>query len=102
MEYRMDKNVHSYHTVSYTHLDVYKRQVLYLDGAKAEGGSNSYLEFPQGFFDGHDSMTISMDVKEVTRVGNYFTFAIGQDDQKYLFLKTQPTYCLLYTSHTWK
>lgn len=70
-------------------------QVLYLDGAKAEGGSNSYLEFPQGFFDGHDSMTISMDVKEVTRAGNYFTFAIGQDDQKYLFLKTQPTYMKL-------
>ena len=70
-------------------------QVLYLNGAKAEGGSNSYLEFPKGFFDGHDSMTISMDVKEVTRAGNYFTFAIGQDEQKYLFLKTQPTYMKL-------
>ena len=40
-------------------------------------------------------MTISMDVKEVTRAGNYFTFAIGQDEQKYLFLKTQPTYMKL-------
>ncbi len=66
-------------------------QVLYLDGGTAVGGSNSFLEFPEGFFDGKDNLTISMDVKEVTRSGNYFTFTIGQDDQKYLFLKTMPT-----------
>ena len=66
-------------------------QVLYLDGGTDLGGSNSYLEFPQGFFDGKDSITISMDVNEVTRTGFYFTFAIGQNNQKYLFLKTDPT-----------
>ena len=36
-------------------------------------------------------MTISMDVNEVSRTGNYFTFAIGQDRDKYLFLKIDPT-----------
>ena len=66
-------------------------QVLYLDGDKSVGGHNAYLEFPEGFFDGQDTLTVSMDIKEVTRSGNYFTFAVGQDDQKYLFLKTMPT-----------
>ena len=32
-----------------------------------------------------------MDVNEVTRSGNYFTFGVGQNNQKYLFLKTAPT-----------
>ena len=36
-------------------------------------------------------MTISMDVKEVTRSGNYFSFGVGQDNNKYLFLKVEPT-----------
>lgn len=66
-------------------------QVLYLDGDTSVGGSNSFLAFPEGFFDGKDELTISMDVKEVTRSGNYFTFTIGQDNNKYLFLKTMPT-----------
>ena len=66
-------------------------QVLYLDGGTAFGGHDAYLEFPEGFFDKKDALTISMDVKEVTRSGNYFTFAVGQDENKYLFLKTMPT-----------
>ena len=66
-------------------------QVLYLDGGTDLGGSNSFLAFPEGFFDGKDSLTVSMDVNEVTRTGNYFTFTVGQDSQKYLFLKTHPT-----------
>lgn len=70
-------------------------QVLYLDGNENEGGHNSYLEFPEGFFDGKDKLTISMDMNEVTRTGNYFTFGIGQDNQKYMFLKTEPTYTKL-------
>ena len=65
--------------------------VLYLDGDKKVNGHNAFLEFPQGFFDGKDRMTISMDVKEVTRSGNYFTFGVGQDNNKYLFLKVEPT-----------
>lgn len=66
-------------------------QVLYLDGDKKVNGHNAFLEFPKGFFDGKDRMTISMDVKEVTRSGNYFSFGVGQDNNKYLFLKVEPT-----------
>ena len=68
-------------------------QVLYLDGDSRDGmgGHDSYLSFPEGFFDGRDNVTISMDVNEVSRTGNYFTFAIGQDRDKYLFLKIDPT-----------
>ncbi len=74
----------------YVHDDEYG-QVLYLDGGTEVGGHNSFLEFPEGFFDGMDKMTISMDVNEVTRSGYYFTFTIGQDNNSYLFLKTDPT-----------
>lgn len=68
-------------------------QVLYLDGDDGDslGGHDSYLEFPAGFFDGRDSMTISFDMNEVTRTGNYFVFTIGQDNNKYIFLKVDPT-----------
>ena len=62
-----------------------------MDGDKTDGGHDSYLEFPEGYFDGKDKVTISMDVNEVTRSGNYFTFGVGQNNQKYLFLKTAPT-----------
>lgn len=65
-------------------------QVLYLDGDDSVNGHNAFLEFPEGFFDGKDRMTISMDVKEVTRSGNYFTFGVGQDNNKYLMLKVEP------------
>ena len=66
-------------------------KVLYLDGGTSVGGHNAYLEFPKGFFDGKDKMTISFDVNEVTRSGNYFTFTFGQDNSKYLFYKAMPT-----------
>ena len=68
-------------------------QVLYLDGDNDDGigGHDSYLEFPQGFFDGKDELTISFDVNEVSRTGNYFVFTIGQDLDKYIFLKIEPT-----------
>ena len=47
-------------------------------------------------------MTISMDVNEVSRTGNYFTFAIGQDRNDYFFLKTEPTTLkLAITTNTW-
>lgn len=79
-------------------------QVLYLDGDSGDymGGHDSYLEFPQGFFDGMDNVTISMDVNEVSRTGAYFTFGIGQDRNKYFFLKTEPTNLkLAITENTW-
>ena len=66
-------------------------QVLYLDGDTSVGGHDSYLEFPQGFFDDMDSMTISMDVNKVTRTGYTFTFAVGQDRKAYLIFNLTPT-----------
>ena len=66
-------------------------QVLYLDGDTSVGGHDSYLEFPQGFFDDMDSMTISMDVNKVTRTGYTFTFAVGQDRNAYLIFNLTPT-----------
>ncbi|NLY43957.1 MAG: family 43 glycosylhydrolase [Clostridiaceae bacterium] len=61
-------------------------QVLYLDGT-----SNTYAAFPQGFFDGRDTFSISMDVKPVTVSGFFFTFTIGKNDTKYMFLRTRDT-----------
>ncbi|MBR1623455.1 MAG: family 43 glycosylhydrolase, partial [Pseudobutyrivibrio sp.] len=66
-------------------------QVLYLDGATSFGGTNSYLKFPEGVFDDKEELTISFDVNQVTRSGNYFTFALGTDDTKYLFYKAMAT-----------
>lgn len=79
-------------------------QVLYLDGDSRNymGGHDSYLEFPKGFFDEMDNVTISMDVNEVSRTGNYFTFGVGQDSNKYFFLKMEPTNLkLAITENTW-
>jgi hypothetical protein len=61
-------------------------QVLYLDGT-----TNTFASFPQGFFDGRDKVSISMDIKPVTATGNFFTFAIGKDTSKYMFLRTRDT-----------
>ncbi len=61
-------------------------QVLYLDGS-----TDTFASFPQGFFDGRDTVTISMDVKPVTASGNFFTFTVGKDTNKYMFLRTRDT-----------
>lgn len=52
-------------------------------------GGNSYLEFPKGFFDGRNTMTISMDICSEMDGENFFTVAIGKDTDKYLFLRTR-------------
>ena len=57
---------------------------LYLNGI-----TGSYAEFPQGFFDGKTSLTISMDVLSKMDNQNFFTFSIGKDNNKYLFLRTR-------------
>ncbi|MBO5302999.1 MAG: family 43 glycosylhydrolase [Lachnospiraceae bacterium] len=64
-----------------------KGQVLYLDGS-----SGTYAELPQGLFDGRNKVSVSFDVKPVTISGNYFTFTFGQNDNKYMFLKTEDKY----------
>ena len=57
-------------------------QVLSLDGS-----NGTYAAFPEGFFDGRNTFSISMDIKAEKVSGNYFAFAIGQDSTKYYFLK---------------
>lgn len=56
--------------------------VLYLDGTEG-----TYAELPQGLFDGADQLTISMDVKPETTEANHVDFNIGQDENRYLFLR---------------
>lgn len=65
--------------------DATKGNVLYLDGS-----SGTYLEFPKGFFDGRSKTTISMDLKPESDEVNHFTFTIGLNNKKYMFLRTRP------------
>ena len=60
--------------------------VLQLDGS-----SGSYAQLPTGFFDGRDTMTISMDVKSNLGSGNFFTFTYGKDNNSYDFLRVRGT-----------
>lgn len=55
---------------------------LYLDG-----GTNAWAQLPDGFFDGRNKMTISMDVMTELTDGNFFTFTFGQDTDRYYFLR---------------
>ena len=43
----------------------------------------------QGFFDGRDAMTVSMDIKSEKTSGNFFTFAFGADSTRYAFLRVR-------------
>lgn len=61
-------------------------KVLYLDGS-----ADTYAAFPEAFFDGRNKMTISMDIKASTVSGNFFTFTVGKNSNKYIFLKTTDT-----------
>lgn len=55
------------------------------------GVNKTYLEFPKGFFDGRDVMTISMDVKSNLASGNFFTFTYGKNSTIYDFLRIRGT-----------
>ncbi|MCF6410234.1 family 43 glycosylhydrolase [Pseudalkalibacillus salsuginis] len=59
-------------------------QVLYLDGT-----NETFASFPIGFFEGRDTVTVSMDIKAETVSGNFFTFTVGKDNQRYMFLRTR-------------
>jgi beta-xylosidase len=62
--------------------DAEKGKALRLDGS-----ANGFASFPAGFFDGRSTMTISMDVKSQRTSGNFFTFALGADTNRYYFLR---------------
>ncbi len=54
-----------------------------------DGSNGAYAELPEGWFDGMNTATISFDVKTNMASGNFFTLAIGQDNQQYMFLRTR-------------
>jgi len=54
-----------------------------------KGRGSAHVQFPLGFFDGRDQMTISMDIYSKMGSENFFTFAIGKDTNQYLFLRTR-------------
>ena len=54
---------------------------------KLDGSANGFASFPTGFFDGRNTVTVSMDVKSEKASGNFFTFALGADTDKYYFLR---------------
>lgn len=68
--------------------DPEKGKVLSLGGGNPETES-PYLEFPRGYFDGKDNVSIFMDIKSEMENEFFFTFGVGQDTQKYLFLRTR-------------
>lgn len=59
--------------------------VLYLDGSE-----NTYGQLPTGLFDGMDNLTVSMDIKAESENEFHFDFSIGQDKNKYMFMKIRP------------
>lgn len=56
--------------------------VLVLDGS-----DGTYAEFPRGFFDCRNTMTVCMDVKSEMSSGNFFTFTYGKNENVYDFLR---------------
>src|SRR5699024_8722210 len=57
--------------------------------ALSTGGQTQHAAFPVGMFDGMDEFTLTMNVKNRSTTGNFFTFALGQDNQDYLYLRTR-------------
>ena len=67
-------------------------KVIYDEGRQShilqlDGSNGGYAEFPKGFFDKRNTMTISMDVKSDLSSGNFFTFTYGKDSNVYDFLR---------------
>ncbi|MGN1098497.1 MAG: family 43 glycosylhydrolase, partial [Clostridia bacterium] len=54
-----------------------------------DGSSGSYFSFPMGFFDKRDTFTLTMDMKNLTTAEYFFTFGIGNDTSKYMFLRAR-------------
>lgn len=55
--------------------------VLYFDG------EDDYIELPTGFFDGLENATISMDIKPETTAADHQDFVIGQNTDRYIYLR---------------
>jgi hypothetical protein len=73
--------------------DTDKGDVLRVPYTAMNATSQSYVQFPDGFFDGHDNVTISMDIKvSATNNGtgnNHSIFCIGRDQTDFSFLRVR-------------
>ena len=58
--------------------------VLALDGT-----TGTYASLGKGIFDRRENFTVSMDIYNETEGGFFFAFAIGDNNQEYLFLRTR-------------
>ena len=59
------------------------------------------MSLPTGILDGQDKVTISMDIKSNSE-GNFFTFALGTDFNKYFFFKVaKDSVRFAITQNTW-
>ncbi len=77
--------------------DPQKGSVLCLDGS-----DGAYAEFPAGMLDGCRDYTVSMDVKSES-TGNFFTFAAGKNDEKYVFFRVaEDLFRFAATTDSWR
>ncbi|MBR3668084.1 MAG: discoidin domain-containing protein [Ruminococcus sp.] len=72
-------------------------KVLYLDGSDEAFGA-----FPAGMLDGVRDYTVSMDIKSES-TGNFFTFAAGRNDEKYVFFRVaEDLFRFAATTDSWR
>lgn len=78
-------------------MDAEKGNVLYLAGS-----ADDYAEIPSGLLDHCKEYTVCMDAKSESE-GNFFTFAVGQDQYLYAFFKiAKDHFRFQTTTDTWK
>ena len=69
---------------------------------RLDGSDSSYAELPAGLLDGCRDYTVSMDIKSDSE-GNFFTFAAGKNDEKYVFFRVaKDTFRFAATTDSWR
>lgn len=77
--------------------DSERGKMLYLDGS-----DEAYGAFPAGMLDGVRDYTVSMDIKSES-TGNFFTFAAGRNDEKYVFFRiAEDLFRFAATTDSWR
>ncbi|MBR5164174.1 MAG: discoidin domain-containing protein [Ruminococcus sp.] len=77
--------------------DSERGKMLYLDGS-----DEAYGAFPAGMLDGVRDYTVSMDIKSES-TGNFFTFAAGRNDEKYVFFRVaEDLFRFAATTDSWR
>jgi hypothetical protein len=72
------------------------------DDALSLAGSGQYAELPKGLFDGRNEVTVEFSSRSRATSGNFFSFALGADRNRYLFsrLRGDTAYAAI-TKNTW-